>query len=114
MRPRGAGVAAAILALAALASATAEPRVVDLAIRNGELPREQRVVRVRQGEEVALRWTTDRRLTIHLHGYDLEQTLAPGPPVVMRFTARASGRFPVEIHGDGQERVLCYLEVHPR
>jgi hypothetical protein len=55
-------------------------------------------------------------MTIHLHGYDLEQTLAPGPPVSMRFIARATGRFPIEIHAHGQEneQVLGYLEVHPR
>jgi hypothetical protein len=60
-------------------------------------------VTVRQGDEVTLRWTTDQRMTIHLHGYDLEQTLAPGLPVAMRFAARATGRFPIEIHGHGQE-----------
>jgi hypothetical protein len=96
--------------------ARAEPRVVDLSIRNRALPRDQQVVTVRQGDDVTLRWTTDQRMTIHLHGYDLEKTLAPGPPVSMRFTARATGRFPIEIHAHGQEteQVLGYLEVHPR
>jgi hypothetical protein len=31
----------------------------------------------------------------------------------MAFRARASGRFPIESHGD-RHTVLVYLEVHPR
>jgi FtsP/CotA-like multicopper oxidase with cupredoxin domain len=91
-----------------------EPRAFDLAIRNNQLPSEQRTVRVRQGDEVTLRWTTDAPLTIHLHGYDIETLVSPGPAVVMKFSARATGRFPIEIHGRGVERTLGYLEVHPR
>jgi hypothetical protein len=91
-----------------------EPRVFDLAIRNNQLPSDQRVVRVRQADEVSLRWTTDAPLTIHLHGYDIETLVPPGPAVVMKFSARATGRFPIEIHGRGVERTLGYLEVHPR
>jgi len=93
-----------------------EPRVIDLALRGGQLPKDQRVIRVRQGDEVVLRWATDKTLTIHLHGYDIEETLTPEAPTEMHFTARATGRFPIEIHGPrhGQEVVLGYLEVHPR
>jgi hypothetical protein len=96
--------------------ARAEPRTFDLAIGNGELPKQSRVVRVRQGDDVTLRWSTDAPLTIHLHGYDLEQKLAPGPAAAMRFTARATGRFPIEVHThhSGSDRTLGYLEVHPR
>ena len=38
----------------------------------------------------------------------------PQTPVEMRFTARATGRFPLEIHGPGTERTVGHLEVHPR
>jgi hypothetical protein len=106
-----------VLGLALVAGGTgAEPVIVDLPLRGGELPRDKRLVRVRQGDDVTLRWTTDRPIAVHLHGYDLEQPLAPGPPVDMRFRARASGRFPIEVHAHGKEgeRVLGYLEVHPR
>ena len=94
----------------------AEARAFELAVRNGELPAELRVVRVRQGDDVTLRWTTNKALTIHLHGYDIEMPLTPAGAVSMKFTARASGRFPVEIHahGRGGHRVLAHVEVHPR
>ena len=85
-RARPAVCVALLLALAAVAVAGAEPRTIELAIRKGELPQGQRVVRVRQGDDVTLRWTTDMPLAVHLHGYDIEMTLAPGPPTSTRFT----------------------------
>ncbi|GIT53672.1 MAG: hypothetical protein Ct9H300mP16_08320 [Pseudomonadota bacterium] len=42
----------------------------------------------------------DSPLVLHLHGYDIEAEVTPHSPAVMRFTAHASGRFPVE-HHDG-------------
>jgi hypothetical protein len=105
-----------LVMLVAGATAWAEQRVIDLAIRAGELAKDKQVVRVRQGDEITLRWTTDQPLSIHLHGYDIENKLSPGRAVSMQFTARATGRFPIEIHphGHGQERTVGYLEVHPR
>jgi plastocyanin len=98
------------------AGAAAEEQVINLPIRDGELPEDQRVVRVRQGDDITFRWATDKSLTIHLHGYDIVKKLSPGMSISMRFTARASGRFPIGIHdrGHGEERSLGYLEVHPR
>lgn len=98
------------------AVAAAEPRVIELAIRNGAVPAAQRVVRVAQGEEVTLSWTTDAPVTLHLHGYDVETAVRPGTTAIMTVRARATGRFPITIHGTkkGEEATLGYLEVHPR
>lgn len=110
----GAAIAAAPVLVAG--EGAAQARVFELALRNGDLAVEQRVVRVRQGDDVTLRWTTDRTLTLHLHGYDIETRLSPAAPASMRFTARASGRFPIEshAHGQGGHRVLAHVEVLPR
>jgi hypothetical protein len=35
-------------------------------------------------------------------------------PATMRFVARASGRFPIEIHSKDGRRVVGYIEVRPR
>jgi hypothetical protein len=43
---------------------------------------------------VKLRWTTDRPIILHLHGYDIEAKVEPGAVTEMAFTARAAGRFP--------------------
>jgi hypothetical protein len=114
MRVRGARGGVLALALV-VAAAAAEPRVIELALREGRLPERQRVITVRQGDDVTLAWTTDRPVTLHLHGYDLETKATPGTPVSMRFVARATGRFPIEMHGaQGAHTVVGYLEVHPR
>jgi len=72
---------------------------------------------------VRLEWTSDEAVTVHLHGYDIELALAPGNPGVMTVQAYAAGRFPITAHTPGdkaakggghKERVLLYLEVHPR
>jgi hypothetical protein len=62
-----------------------------------------------------LRWTSDRRIVLHLHGYDLEATVTPAAPASMKFTASIAGRFPVSehAHGPGHHRAVLYLEVHP-
>jgi hypothetical protein len=108
-------VLVAWLAGTLLAGAAAEPRAFELEIKGGRLPPNQRVVRVQQGDEVTLRWTSDQALALHLHGYDIEAKVSPAAPAEMRFAARATGRFPVEIHGaGGQHATIGHLEVHPR
>jgi len=70
--------------------------------------------KVSRGDRVALVVTSDVADEIHLHGYDIEAKLVPQAAVELRFSARAAGRFPLEIHGPGTERTVGYLEVHPR
>jgi hypothetical protein len=105
---------AVMIAFSAIGGALAEPKLFELALKDGRLPESQRLLQVRQGDEVTLKWTTDRPFTLHLHGYDLEARLVPQTAVELRFTARATGRFPLEIHGPGTERTVGHLEVHPR
>ena len=99
--------------------------ILDLAIVNGKVAEEMRVIRVSKGDLVRLRWTVDEPMDIHLHGYDIEQKAAPGDETIMTFTTFATGRFPVEAHLSGEGArgaegdsptgiILLYLEVHPR
>lgn len=108
--------ALAVILLLGIVPAAGETRTFDLSIRNGQLPADARVIRVRQVDDVTLRWTADAALTVHLHGYDIEATPVPGTPRSMRFTARATGRFPIEVHAAGRvgERTIGHFEVHPR
>jgi len=106
--------------------ASTEPRIIDLPVRERLLPRDQRIIRVQQGDDITLRWTTNHELKVHLHGYDIEKTLKPGETATMTFHARAAGRFPITVHStdagpasaapgrEGKEAVLGYLEVQPR
>lgn len=54
---------------------------------------------------------------LHLHGYEIETHVAPDKPAIMAFRARLTGRFPVEIHGEGgkhRHRALVHVEIYPR
>ena len=90
-----------------------EPKRFDLRIENDQLSGDLKVIRVRRGDAVEINWSVNRRTVLHLHGYDIETTVDPDKPQVMSFTARATGRFPIETHGR-HHSVLIYLEVHPR
>ena len=89
------------------------PQRFELRIENGRLAGNLKTIRVRRNDAVEISWSADRRTVLHLHGYDIETIVEAGPPKVMSFTARASGRFPIEAHG-GRHSVVLYLEVHPR
>ena len=80
-----------------------------------------RLIRVKQGDAVRLRWTSDRPIVLHLHGYDIETKVEPGAVAEMAFTARATGSFPVEEHTPDArgghshgEAPLVRIEVRPR
>jgi len=85
----------------------------DLRIESGRIAGNLKTIRVRRNDEVEITWSADRRTMLHLHGYDIEIVVDSGKPQLMSFTARATGRFPIETHG-GRHNVIIYLEVHPR
>ncbi len=111
--------AAAVALLGAARVARAESLTIDVVIEARKVLGDN-VARVAQGDAVTLRWSTDEAVSVHLHGYDLKLSIAPGTPAEMNLEAFAAGRFPVTSHGfgdhghDDEEVVLLYLEVHPR
>lgn len=112
------------LALCAFSAPTLAARAAEvtyvLAITNGRVPANMRLIRVRQNDVVKLEWSTDKPISVHLHGYDIEKEVKPGAVTQMTFVARATGRFPIEPHigktpsgGHGHGDVLVTIEVHP-
>src|SRR5215469_811216 len=103
------------LGLPLASTAIAAERVFDLTIVHGKLTGGQDTIRVQQGDNVVMRWHSDRPIVLHLHGYEIETRVVPGVVAETRFEARATGRFPVHVHtGQAQsESVLAYLEVYP-
>ena len=114
-------LATAVLLACETASVRAAEVAFDLKIDKGKVPPSMRLIRVKQGDSVRLRWTTDRPIMLHLHGYDIEKKVVPGAVSEMTFTARATGRFTVEPHigaqrsgGHAHGKPLVTLEVYPR
>jgi hypothetical protein len=92
-------------------------QVFELRLEGGEVADEVRTLRVTEGDRVRLRWTADAPTILHLHGYDIEQEVAPGRVTELQFEAYATGRFPIEVHGSDHfdhEAPLLVLEVYPR
>jgi hypothetical protein len=119
---------AALVVVAAMAVGLFSPnsahgggtKTFDIVIENGQVVG-KKSVRVTKGDAVVLRWSSDKQLQLHLHGYDVETTVYPGATAEMTIQARATGRFPVEIHaergaGGGHahgHRTIFHLEVYP-
>jgi hypothetical protein len=105
----------------ATAMAQTQEVTFDLKIENGRVAQNMRLIRVKQGDAIRLRWTTDRPIVLHLHGYDIETKVEPGAVAEMAFEARATGRFPVEEHKPNAkgghshgEAPFVRVEVRPR
>jgi hypothetical protein len=96
--------------------AAAEPLTLQLSIRSDDRSGAQRVLRATHGDKLAIEWSTDKTVVVHIHPYDIEQKVEPGTPSRSEFTARISGRFPIEAHfaSTSKGKVVAYLEVLPR
>jgi hypothetical protein len=89
----------------------------DLARDAGRAPPSRRAptIALAHGDRIELRWTSNRDMVLHLHGYNLEVRVGPGRDAAMAFVARAAGRFAVETHDpDGRHRAVLYIEIHPK
>jgi hypothetical protein len=95
-----------------------DTKTIDITLRNGQVVG-NKSVRVTRGQTVILRWRSDQPLELHLHGYDLTATVKPGTAAEMKIVARATGRFPVEVHGKAAangghgHKALFHLEIYP-
>ena len=89
--------------------------MIEIAIRAGKVDVPNGTLVVPQDAAVELRWSTDRPITLHLHGYDIETQVKPGASAVMAFKAGLPGRFPVSEHRNDahHHRAVVYLEVRP-
>ena len=98
----------------------AKRRIIDLRIKNRRVVVPKGVVRVSQNDVVELRWTSDERVRLHLHGYDRKLEVHPGETAKMVIKVRVAGRFPITSHGwsthggGNGHHALTYLEVYPR
>jgi hypothetical protein len=92
---------------------------IELVISERKVQREEKTIRVTQGESLELVWQSDESAELHLHGYDISFEVSPQAPAIVAFDAHATGRFPITSHGFGGEKghgheALLYLEVYPQ
>lgn len=73
-------------------------RTITLTVRAGKVTPAPGRIEVTRGERVALRVTSDRADTLHVHGYDKELALPAGQEATLVLTADRTGLFEVETH----------------
>ena len=98
---------------------TQAPAPIEVVLKNDKAEG-PRTVRAKRGENVTLRISSDRKIVLHLHGYDLERTAEPESPAVFSFIAKATGRFPIEEHvpsagkkSHSHSPAILYIEILP-
>jgi FtsP/CotA-like multicopper oxidase with cupredoxin domain len=93
-----------------------EPEVARVRIEGGAVAGGPQDIEVEQGETVRIVVTADAPDEIHLHGYDITRSAAPGQPARFRFVADAEGAFEIESHtaaDAGRDPLVARLVVQP-
>jgi hypothetical protein len=107
-------IALVALATIAGAAAAASAQSFSVELKGGRVKGDE-TLKVHQGDQVQVRLSSDQPMVLHLHGYDIDVTVAPPTPALLTFKADVAGRFPVHEHreGAGNHRAVLYIEVHP-
>lgn len=100
------------LLLAACGGGGPREHTFNIKIADGKPVAGSTTFRVKQGDTVTFKISSNTTGEVHLHGYDLEAEMDPGKPVALSFTANATGRFPIEVEDTKVE--IGFLEVQPR
>jgi FtsP/CotA-like multicopper oxidase with cupredoxin domain len=93
-----------------------EPEVTRLRLRDGAVVGGVQDIEVESGDTVRIVVTSDAPDEIHLHGYDITKSPAPGRPARFVFIADAEGSFEMESHvaeDAGREPLVARLVVQP-
>ncbi|MFF0344295.1 cupredoxin domain-containing protein [Kribbella sp. NPDC004875] len=75
---------------------------VDVTVANGKVNPSGATIKVKAGQTVLVKATSDADEELHIHGYDKELELTPGKPASVTFTANMKGTFEVETHKSGK------------
>jgi plastocyanin len=99
------------------APAPPKPEATRIRIRDGEVVGGPAEVRAKKGDTVVIVVSADAPDDIHLHGYDIEEKVAPGAPARFRVETDIEGQFQIESHAAedaGRDPLVGTLIVEPR
>ncbi len=111
------------LALSSPSTQASTKAVLTLAITDGILPKEFRLIKANKGDRLRWRISSNTAGEFHLHAYRLSAALQAGQTTELAFTAFATGQFRLEWHGAPATSApaaghhappLAMLEVQPR
>jgi hypothetical protein len=95
---------------------SSKPKVTRITIEGGQVRGEPKSISVKKGDPVRIVVSSDAPDELHLHGYEIEKTAAPGKPARFSFDARLEGEFELESHtaeDAGHEPLVARLLVEP-
>ena len=92
-----AGLVILTTALAA-ACGPSDPEEVEIEVSLQDKQLVPQTIRVSQDDTVTLKVDSDAPGSLHLHGYDIEQTVTPGTVADFVFVADATGRYRIAFH----------------
>ena len=84
--------------------------MVEVTVREGRVVTEDRID-VPLGNRISMRFDSDTRLLVHVHGFDEEVSVEAGVLTVFEFHGNIPGIFEVEDHIS--HRLLVELQVSP-
>ena len=102
----------ASLMLGPLPAFAADPAPIELAVVKGQVTGGAKVIRLKRDDPVTLTIRSDQADELHVHGYNLHADIVPGKPSTLKFVAKRTGRFSMELHKSGVE--LGTLEIYPK
>lgn len=101
-------------AATATAPAPAEPETFEVELRDGAAVGGVAELEVAKGDTVRIAVRSDEDAELHVHGYEIEDEVAPGTVTRLRFTADIDGKFEVEAHSHATGDIpLAELTVQP-
>ena len=98
------------------APAPPKPELARIRIRGGKAAGGPAEIEAEKGDTVVIVVSSDAPDEIHLHGYDIEEQVAPGQPARLRFKASLEGEFEIESHvaeDAGRDPLVGTLIVEP-
>ena len=95
-----------------------EPQVsvTRIQLQGGQVVGGPKTIEVSQGEQVRIAISSDAGDELHLHGYDITQTVEPGGRAVFNLKANLEGVFELESHvaeDAGRSPLVANLVVNP-
>jgi len=94
---------------AAAGATSPAARTITVTVTHGKAHGDTGRIPVPLGTPVRLVVTSDTADEVHLHGYDIEEELAPGKPTTLTLVANVPGVFEVELHE--LNIVIVHLQV---
>jgi hypothetical protein len=91
-----------------------QPQLLTITVRDGAPVGGVERIEVASGERIHFRVVSDEPGEVHVHGYEVDEQIKPGKPVVIDMPADLEGGYEVELHGDRSgEFQIAELRVSP-